>query len=172
VIEQPDDQELWAALIAAEQERARRRADFYQHARSRADTIARALEGRPWDQSVALAFLAALSDDVPAVLDRLIELSMSHRSGLAARQAIAPAWRSGRLPDLPQKVIARLDHADDDEYRDLAELLKHLQAWGVLRELAKRAKASADPQIREVAEDLVKSGGNLSGSPGDDAPNP
>lgn len=169
--EQPDDQQLWAALIAAEQERARRRAEFYQHARSRTETIARALEGKPWDQGVALAFLAALSDDVPAVLDRLIELSRSHRWGLAARQAIAPAWQSGRLPELPQKVIARLNRADDDEYRDLAALLKHLQAWEVLRELVKRAMASADPRIREVAEDLVKPDGYLGGSPGEDAAN-
>ena len=117
VTEQRDDQQLWAALIAAEQERARRRAEFYRHARSRTDIIARALDGKPWDQGAALAFLAALPDDVPAVLDRLIEMSMSHRWGLAARQAIAPAWRSGRLPELPQKVLARLDHADDAEYR-------------------------------------------------------
>jgi hypothetical protein len=47
-----------------------RRAEFYQHARSRADTIAGALDGSPWDRGVALAFLAVLPDDVPAVLDR------------------------------------------------------------------------------------------------------
>ncbi|MEV6850423.1 hypothetical protein [Actinoplanes sp. NPDC051411] len=69
-------------------------------------------------------------------------------------------------------MIARLDLADDDEYRGLAELLKHLQAWEVLRELVKRARASADPQIREVADDLVETDGHLGATPGDDAANP
>jgi hypothetical protein len=156
---------LWAALVAAEQQRSRRRAEFYQHARARTDTIASALAGSVWDQGVALEFLAALPDDVPAMLDRLIELSLSHRWALAARQAIAPAWRAGRLPDLPPKVFARLNRADDDEYRRLAELLEHLQAWDALRELVKRARTSADPDIREIADDYAGPNGHLRGMP-------
>ncbi|GIE85766.1 hypothetical protein [Actinoplanes regularis] len=154
--EQPEDQQLWAALVAAEQERAHRRAEFYQHAKSRTGIIAQALNGSRWDQGVALEFLAVLPEDVPAVLDRLIELSLSHGWALAARQAIAPAWRTGRLGELPQKVMALLDHADEDEYRRLAELLDHIQARDVLRELVNRAKTSADPDIREVAEDFAE----------------
>ena len=69
------------------------------------------------DQRAALHFLGALPDDVPALLDRLVELSLSHRWALAARQAIAPAWQADHLPEPPQKVKARLDHADDDERR-------------------------------------------------------
>ena len=153
---QPDDQQLWAALVAAERERSRRRAEFFHHARARTDTIASALAGNAWDQSVALAFLAALPDDVPAVFDRLLELSLSHAWAFAARQAIAPAWRAGGLAELPQKVISRLDHADADEYRRLAELLEHIQARDTLRELVRRAKASADPQVREVADDFAE----------------
>jgi hypothetical protein len=152
-VDQPDDR-LWDALVSVEQERARRRAEFYQQATSRTDTLARALAGSAWDQSVALEFLAALSDDVPALLDRLIELSLSHGWAFAARQAIASAWRTGSLPALPEKVIARLDHADDDEYRRLAELLEHLQAWDALHELVRRARAADDPHTREVAEDF------------------
>ncbi|MFD0517868.1 hypothetical protein [Paractinoplanes durhamensis] len=101
--EQPDDQRLWDALVAAEWEHAHRRAEFYQQARSRTDVITAALAGSSADQSTALRFLAVLPDDVPAVLDRLIELSLSHRWSLEARQAIAPAWRAGRLPDLPER---------------------------------------------------------------------
>jgi catechol 2,3-dioxygenase-like lactoylglutathione lyase family enzyme len=48
---------------------------------------------------------------VPALLDRLVELSLSHRWALAARQAIAPAWQADHLPEPPQKVKARLDLA-------------------------------------------------------------
>ncbi|GAA2630206.1 hypothetical protein [Paractinoplanes durhamensis] len=153
--EQPDDQRLWDALVAAEWEHAHRRAEFYQQARSRTDVITAALAGSSADQSTALRFLAVLPDDVPAVLDRLIELSLSHRWSLEARQAIAPAWRAGRLPDLPRKVLARLQDADDDEYRRLAELLLHLQATAELHELVKRAEQSTDPDIREVADDFA-----------------
>lgn len=163
--EQSDDQKLWAALVAVERERARLRTDFYQHANARTDTLAAALAGTGWDQSAALRFLAALSDDVPALIDRLVELSLSHRSALAARQAIAPAWRAGRLPDLPQKVLARLDQADDDEYRLLGELLEHLNAHDALRELLKRARNSADPDIREVAEDFADGNAGLRDQP-------
>jgi catechol 2,3-dioxygenase-like lactoylglutathione lyase family enzyme len=48
---------------------------------------------------------------VPALLDRLVELSLSHRWALAARQAIAPARQADHLPEPPQKVKARLDLA-------------------------------------------------------------
>lgn len=169
--EQPDDQALWAALVAAEQDRARRRAEFYQLAKSRTEVITTALAGSVWDQGTALAFLAALPDDVPAVLDRLIELSLSHRWALAARQAITPAWRAGRLAELPQKAIARLEDADDDEYRRLAELLEHVHAHDALRELVKRAKTSDDPHIREVAVDFAEPGRDPRDQP-DESANP
>jgi len=172
VTEQPGDQQLWDAVVAAGQELARCRAEFYRHAESRTETIAWALGRGSWDRSVALEFLAALPDDVPAVLDRLIDLSLSHAWAGAAREAIAPAWRAGTVDDLPQKVLARLDHADNDEYRRLAELLDHLLADDALRELVKRAKTSADPDTREVAEDFSGPNGDPQGRPDDEGPNP
>ena len=48
--------QLWRDLVVAAQDLARCRAEFYVHAESRPETIARALEGGDsWDRSVAPA---------------------------------------------------------------------------------------------------------------------
>jgi hypothetical protein len=44
---------------------------------------------------------------------------------------------------------------DYDVYRRLAELLSHLGLHEALQELRRRAAASNDPDIREVAEDFT-----------------
>lgn len=160
--EAPDDEQLWAALIDADHEFARRRLDFHQHARSRTLLLARALDGSNRDRAVALRYLQDLGrDDVPTLLDRLIELSLSHGLALAARQAIAPSRRTGQLDELDTKVIARLDTADDDEYRRLAELLVHLEAWTTLGHLIQRALASTDPHTREAGNDFMDAYGPI-----------
>ncbi len=145
---------MWTALVAVEQERARLRAEFWRHAERRAATLARAIDDGGWDRSVALEFLAGFPDDVPELLDRLIPLSISHGWAGAVRAALTVPYRMGDLPGLDRDVLARLDAADDDEFRRLAELLDHLRAWTALAELVERAAGSPDPNIRAVADDF------------------
>jgi hypothetical protein len=47
-----------------------------------------------------------------------------------------------------------LNVADDDEFRRLAEALAFLELDDALAELVGRAAASADPNLREVADDF------------------
>lgn len=157
-MEQSPDDRMWTALVASAQEHARVRAEFHQRAAAPANVLGRALANHGWDRSTALEFLADFSDDVPVLLDQLLDISLSHGWALAARQAIDSAWRAGLVPELPEKVLAMLDRADGDEYRRLAELLEHVQAWKALNELVRRAAASADPEIAEVAGDFREPG--------------
>jgi hypothetical protein len=151
-----DDRQLWTALVSAEQERARRRVDFYRDAQSRAEILGQALNGSAWDRGTALNFLRTLPDDVPTLLDRLVDHALTHTWALEARQAIAQAPRDQIQPRLRGIVAAMLPAAEDDEYRRLAELLAHLEHWSTLHELVEQAMTHDDPDIREVGEDFTE----------------
>jgi hypothetical protein len=162
-VNQTDDHALWMAVVAAQKELAARRADFHQHARSPGSVLSDALHGSNWEQSAALRFLAAfgyLSDHME-LLPRLVEMAQSHRWAGYARQAIGAARRDRLIPAIGRLVPPLLETADCDGYRRLAELLAHIRAWDLLGELSRRALASADPDIREVGEDLTSSYGPL-----------
>lgn len=148
------DQNLWAAVVAADQQLARSRAEFYQHAEARREVLASALRGSNWDRGAALSFLEVLSDDVPELLDQLVEHATSHRWALAARRAIASGRREDVTPMLRQIVEVRLATADPDDYRRLAELLRHLNDNVALRALVENAKRRDDPDVQEVARDF------------------
>jgi hypothetical protein len=154
----PSDRERWAAVVSAERELARCRADFYQHAQARAEVLSAALKGGAWDVGAALDFLRVLPDDTLTLLPQLVGHALSHRWALYARQAIGAAQaRRDRLhPALQEIIVPRLDAADDDECRRFAELLAHVEAWDVLRLLTQRALASDDPDTREVGEDFIE----------------
>jgi hypothetical protein len=155
----PSDQDLWAAVVQAERELARRRADFYQYAQDQTTILAQALRGRGWDTSAALWFLREFYDGTPALLQPLVGAALSDRSALWARQAIARVSSDRLFPQLERIVLARLDSADDLDYRRLAELLAHVQAWTILHKLVLRALASDDDDTREVGEDFTASYG-------------
>lgn len=159
----PTDQELWDSFVEAKREMHRRQADFYQHAKDRPAVLKAALAGGAgaWDQGAALDFLAALSADGSAVLPELVAWSTSHRWALAARQAIDRIPRDRLLPQLEPLILDRLDSADDDEYRRIAELLAHIKAWELLGQLAARGLTSDDPHTREAAEDFMESYGPM-----------
>jgi hypothetical protein len=157
------DDDLWQAFVEAKQEMHRRQAEFYQNAQDRPEVLRAALAGGAgaWHQGAALDFLAALSADGPALLPELVGWSTSHGWALAARQAIDKVSRDRLLPLLEPLILDRLDSADDDEYRRLAELLAHVEAWELLGQLAARALTSDDPHTREVAKDFTESHGPM-----------
>ncbi|MFB9236561.1 hypothetical protein ACFFWC_13540 [Plantactinospora siamensis] len=160
-----DDRQLWAALVTAEQESARRRAEFYRHAWSRTEILAKALAGGVWDQAVALEFLDSIPHDVPALLDDLVEHAVSQRWAGLARRAIANADRQRTRPVLRRIVGERLRRAGADEYRRLAELLVEVEDWAMLRVLLQPVADDADPRLPAVRAELTERYGPLCAVP-------
>ncbi|MFE3456243.1 hypothetical protein ACFXKD_01775 [Nocardiopsis aegyptia] len=159
----PSDGELWRAFVEAQREAHRRQADFHTRARDRPGILRAALTAGagPWERGCALDFLAALPEDVPALLSDLVDLSLSHGWALAARRAIGTLPHDDLVPLLEPLVLEHLDTADDDEYLRLAELLVHVGAWDLLGRLVAHAPVTDDPNTREAADDLTKSYGPM-----------
>ena len=152
---------MWEAVVAAERQVTRCRADFYQAAESRAETLRAALTGSNWERRAAFAFLQSLPDDVPILLDQLVELALSHRWAPFARRVISGARRDAVLPALGVMVTARLVVADPDEYRRLAELTAAVDGWETLREIVRAALQNDDPDVREVGVDFTEKYGGM-----------
>jgi hypothetical protein len=148
------DQQLWAALVEAEKEHRRRKAEFYQNAHDRTGVLQTALHGQPWQVTTALDYLRAFSSDAPELVPRLVELCLSTHSALAARQAIAAIPRDQLWPILTPVIDVQMQTTDPDDLRRLAELLAHLQAWPMLKNLVSRAEEIDDPDARELADDF------------------
>lgn len=159
----PSDQELWDTFVEATREMHRRQAEFYQQAQDRPEILKAALApgAGAWDQGAALDFVSAISADGPVVLPELVGWSTSHRWALAARQAIDRIPRDRLLPLLEPLILARLDSADDDEYRRLAELLAHINAWALLGTLVARAMATDDSDTQEAGQYFLESYGPM-----------
>jgi hypothetical protein len=153
-MEVQDDRDLWAEVVAAERQVVSARAEFYQHAGTRRDTLRAALEGSQWDRKAALSLLESLPEDVPALLDQLVENAMSPQWALAARRAIASGPHDLVAPALRVIAERRLAGADADDYRRLAELLRHLGDKDALGELLRRASLSGDGDVRDVGRDF------------------
>ncbi|MFF4813885.1 hypothetical protein ACFY2K_04805 [Kitasatospora sp. NPDC001309] len=148
------DQDLWALVVAAEQQMARARADFYRNAGSRQDVLAAALRGSTWERGAALAFLRSLPDDVVPLLGQLVDVSMSVKWASAAKRAIAGGNPAAVRPAVRRLVEERLPAADADDWRRLVELLDFLGDREGVRELVAQAATNGDPEIREVGEDF------------------
>lgn len=120
-------------------------------------TVIRPALRRATGRTRALTLLAHLGSDVTsAVVPELVEAALSHRDALAARELLGrlPYDAAARLvPPAVWDLLAEED--DDDAYRRMAELLRHLGLSDTLRELCRRAAASDDPDVREVAEDFT-----------------
>lgn len=149
------DHDLWATLVSADKQLAGARAEFYQRAGDRRSVLAAALRGSAWDRGAALSFLEALPDDVPSLLDELVDNALSVRWALAARRAIAAGQPVVVTPLLTEIVRGRLAAADADDFRRLAELLRHLGAVEPLASLLSEARQSDDPETRQVADDFT-----------------
>jgi hypothetical protein len=125
--------------------------------RNRAETVERIRRGLigGGERWLALTILLHLETDFIAdVIEPLVAVSVSHRYARLTREVL------GRLPYdhaaelVAPVVLSRLDDADDDEYRRLAELLDHLGLYDALGQLCLRAAGSDDPHIKEVAVDF------------------
>ncbi|WP_329217292.1 hypothetical protein OG352_14735 [Streptomyces sp. NBC_01485] len=153
--------EEWRALVAAEQEVARCRAEVNQLP-SRMDLLAKALSSSSaWDRSGALDFLRLFPEDVPKLLDLLVDLSLSTGWAQPALEAIRAA-RKGIEPS--QFVRVALDCLSDGEVEDylrLADVLAEVEAWEALSAVIGKAAESGDPEIREVSRSFTESHGGM-----------
>lgn len=149
------DRELWEALVEAEREHVQRRANFYNKTQDRTRVLKRALDGTPWQQATALSFLRDFPADSLALLPQLVELTLSHRWALAARQAIDRIPRDRLWPVLTPVLGAKMATTDPDDLRRLAELLAHINALPLLEKLIARACRIDDPEARELADDFT-----------------
>ncbi|MFD5931737.1 hypothetical protein [Streptomyces sp. NPDC060333] len=147
----------WRALVEAEQEVARCRAELNRLS-SRVESLRKAMSSRSaWDRSTALEFLRLFPEDVPELLDLLADLSLSPGWAQPAREAIRAASRE-IAPYRFVEIVARyLSDGEAEDYVMLANMLTHVEAWEALGALIKRALESGDLEIKEVAHDFTES---------------
>lgn len=109
----------------------------------------------PSERRAALLMLGLLDTrHTVASVDLVVAASESHRDARLARELLGRLSRRDLQDLVPPVVFSRLDDADDDTYRRLAELLAYLGLHRALEELCELALASDDPGIREVAADF------------------
>jgi hypothetical protein len=153
---QSDAAARWAELVAHVRQLRRPRAAATTADRPSLIEAARVSLGDVRQQRAALEVLALLDPAVTlALLEDVVRIA-AHTQGdaLLVRQVLGRLPRAAIAPPLHQAVLRRLDAADDDEYRRLAETARHLGLDATLRAIVDRALASPDPLTREVGEDF------------------
>lgn len=151
----PDDADtiLWDNVVSAHRELARARNTFYEQAKDHRGTLSRAIQAGWWDTVAAVDCLNDLPDDVPALLDELITLALFDGHAIEAKRILGYHKTSVGY-QVREMVLGRLDTADANDIRRLAEVLYHLDDTEGLRLLVERARLSDDPEIQEVADDF------------------
>lgn len=120
-----------------------------------ADEALRARLADPETRRPALMLLASMPTRRSlAVAGQLLEASESHRDAVIARELLGRVRRDELERTIAPLILARLHDADDDAFRRLAELVRHLGLDDTLAELRVRAERSENPAIREVADDF------------------
>ncbi|MFE1206729.1 hypothetical protein ACFW5V_34105 [Streptomyces sp. NPDC058762] len=153
--------EKWRALVAAEQEVARCRAEVNQLP-SRVDLLAKALSSSSaWDRSSALDFLHLFPEDVPKLLDLLVDLSLSTGWALPARVAIRAARKEIDPSKFARVALECLSDGEVEDYLRLADLLAEVEAWEALSAVIGKAAESSDAEIREVSRSFTESHGGM-----------
>ncbi|MFE4868104.1 hypothetical protein [Streptomyces sp. NPDC056682] len=153
--------EEWRALVAAEQEVTRCRAEVNQLP-SRVDLLARALSSSSaWDRSAALNFLHLFPEDVPKLLDLLVDLSLSTGWALPAREAIRAARKEIDPSKFAGVALECLSGGEVEDYLRLADVLAEVEAWEALSAVIGEAAKSGDPEIREVSRSFTESHGGM-----------
>ncbi|MFD8915335.1 hypothetical protein [Streptomyces sp. NPDC059575] len=144
-------------MVTAEQEVARRRAEVNQLP-SRVDFLTKALSSSSaWDRSAALDFLRLFPEDVPKLLDLLVDLSLSAGWALPAREAIRAARKEIDASQFARVALECLSDGEAEDYLGLAHLLVEVEAWEALSAVIGKAAASSDPEIREVSRSFTES---------------
>lgn len=151
----------WRALVAAEQEVARYRAEVNQLP-SRVDLLAKALSSSSaWDRSAALEFLHLFPEDVPKLLDLLVGLSLSTGWVLPAREAIRAARKDIDPSELARVALECLSGGEAEDYLRLTGVLVEVEAWEALSAVIGEAAKSGDPEIREFSRSFTESQGGM-----------
>ena len=101
-------------------------------------------------------YLLSLADAdlVSELLPELVVAGFRPRDALLVREILGRLPRAALQSLLPPVIHDRLRDAEDDEFRRIAELLKHLGLSDQLADLVAVARVSDDPNIREVADDF------------------
>ncbi|WP_208036360.1 hypothetical protein [Streptomyces cyanogenus] len=151
----------WRALVAAEQEVARCRAEVNQLP-SRVDLLAKALSSSSaWDRSAALDFLRLFPEEVPKLLNLLVDLSLSTGWTLPASEAIRAARKEIDPSQFARVVLECLSEGETEDYLRLADMLAEVEAWDALGAVLGKAAESSDPEIREVSRSFTESYGGM-----------
>jgi hypothetical protein len=150
----------WHALVAAEQEVARCRAEINESP-SRTELLIQAiLDGSVWDRSTAMTFLRLFPDDVPTLLGILVDSSLSLAWAEPVREVIRAARDEIDPTKLAKVVASQLRGGNAEDYLRIADMLASLEAWESLSEVVRMARASVNPEIREVARCFTESHGD------------
>ncbi|RSS83975.1 hypothetical protein [Streptomyces sp. WAC06614] len=153
--------EEWRALVAAEREVAQCRAEVNQLP-SRVELLAKALSSSSaWDRSAALDFLHLFPEDVPKLLDLLVDLSLSTGWALPAREAIRAARKEIDPSKFARVALKCLSSGEVEDYLRLADVLAEVEAWEALSAVIGKAAESGDPEIREVSRSFTESHGGM-----------
>ncbi|MFJ2821776.1 hypothetical protein ACIO7M_11735 [Streptomyces toxytricini] len=126
------------------------------------ELLAEALSGSSaWDRTTALRFLQLFPDDVPELLDPLLDLSLSSGWAQLASEVIRAGRKEIDPSLLSDKVVANLPGSDAEDHLRIAAMLAHVEAWETLGLLIRMALQSADPEIRDVAQEFNESCGGM-----------
>jgi hypothetical protein len=152
---QSPQQEAWQRVIAEINQIAAAIPVLWSDRAATLSILERALHGTT-ERPYALRLLGYLDTDYTiALVDSLVAISISHSDALAVRRLLGRLAYEEATRTVPAAVWKQLDETpDDDAYRRLAELLRHLGLAAALRELCERALGSDDPEVREVGEDF------------------
>ncbi|TCO59424.1 hypothetical protein [Actinocrispum wychmicini] len=148
----------WTEYVQAVRLLARARAAVL-HTPERAEWLSQALTSSDgWERSAGLEFLITFPDDLPALLDQLFPLAISHKTGPAAWEVLRRASKHGLVDEgrLSELVWSELDADDvtEFEYNCVYSLLDIPDARTLLAAVGQRALASLDPEIRKTGKSI------------------
>lgn len=153
---QSDAAALWSELVAHVRQLRGPRAAAATADRLALIDAARAALADIHQQRAALEALALLDPAVTlALLEDVVRIA-AHTQGDAGlvRQVLGRLPRGTLAQPLHDAVLSRLNAADDDEFRRLAETARYLGLDATVGAIVDRALASPDPLTREVGEDF------------------
>jgi len=149
-------QSLWNTLCQAEFKYLQARLAYLQHRGDSLVEVRAALED-PAARGTAIRLLPSLPLEARRDLfSKLMDLaSFAHGDIVAVRDLIADLGQPWLSEHLPAEIdrITLAPSVTYEEYRRLAELLRKIDPE-MLGQLVARAKGSADPDIKEVADDF------------------
>ena len=161
-MDQVDARSLWASLLAHTRELIPLRAAAIHVDRNSLVDAVRASLRNLQESRRGLEALAYLDPGFTLdLLEDVLDRAESPRDAGLAKQALGRLQRATLAQPLHDAVVRRLDRADDDQYRRLAELLRHLGLAVTLQSLVDRALQSGDRHIRGGRRGLPRSNPSL-----------